>query len=82
MLLSSWGFWRVNTARDALQTEAGGLWLHGSKVHPCRLQVPWGQRSPLSLERVCLWDRAQGASHGWQGPKGPSQCTSGDVPLQ
>ncbi|CAN8218459.1 unnamed protein product, partial [Coccothraustes coccothraustes] len=38
--------------RDALQTEAEGLWLHDSKVSPCRLEVPWGQRSPLSLECV------------------------------
>lgn len=63
MLLSSWGFLRVNTAGDAgghgtvqrtLQTEAVGLQLHGSKVSPCRLKGPWGQRSPLSLRGVCV----------------------------
>lgn len=67
MLLSSCGFWRAKAAGDAsrhgteqraLQTEAVGLQLHGSKVPPCRLKFPWGQRSPLSLRGVCLWDHA------------------------
>lgn len=38
----------------ALQTEAIGIQLCCSKVPPGRLKVPWGQRSPLSLQGVCV----------------------------